>query len=247
MTTTETTEAVVGESAYFFEAWPADGPGDGAVVEGERVRLECLGFAAAEARSPATGPSEGFLYALEGTVRVAVDGRSLDLGPDGLVYVPAGAALEVAAGDDGARLLRATARGGPGGAPGGATEGALRADETTLSFDLGSLAEVEAAPNYSTAHGPVVEGDRLIAALMRLPAGTGGDLHTHPNEQFSYVLEGTNHSVVDGERAAVAPGMLRYVPPDTEHAGHAGDDADVVSFIVKDRRHHIGGTPVDSG
>ena len=43
----------------------------------------------------------------------------------------------------------------------------------------------EEAPAY------VREGDRMIVGLMRMPAGTGAEPHSHPNEQWIYILEGT--------------------------------------------------------
>ena len=76
-------------------------------------------------------------------------------------------------------------------APAARTPGATRAAPGEYLFDLGTVDKIMGGPAYSTAHGPCVEGDRMIVGLMRMKAGTGAEPHSHPNEQWIYVLEGT--------------------------------------------------------
>src|SRR5436189_1324704 len=71
------------------------------------------------------------------------------------------------------------------------TPGAKRAGPGEYLFDLTKQKRIMGGPDYSTAQGPCVEGDRMIVGLMRIPAGTGSQPHSHPNEQWIYVLEGT--------------------------------------------------------
>ena len=40
----------------------------------------------------------------------------------------------------------------------------------------------------------------MIVGLMRMKAGTGAEPHSHPNEQWIYVLEGTFHANINRER-----------------------------------------------
>ena len=70
------------------------------------------------------------------------------------------------------------------------TEGAIKAGDGRYTFDLAKLATIDAGPGYSTAHGPVVEGERIQIGLIRMPRGTGARPHSHPNEQWVYVMEG---------------------------------------------------------
>jgi quercetin dioxygenase-like cupin family protein len=70
------------------------------------------------------------------------------------------------------------------------TPGAKRAGPGEYLFDLDGLNNIMGGPDYSTAHGAVVEGDRMIVGLMRMPAGTGAAPHSHPNEQWIYIIEG---------------------------------------------------------
>ncbi|OGK98646.1 MAG: cupin [Candidatus Rokubacteria bacterium RIFCSPHIGHO2_12_FULL_73_22] len=125
------------------------------------------------------------------------------------------------------------------------TEGAIRAGAGRYTFDLARLAGIDAGPGYSTAHGPVVEGERIQIGLMRMPRGTGGRPHRHPNEQWIYVVEGTLESEVDGVQSRVGPGSLLYVPANAVHSALATPEQDVVFLTAKDTSHGIAGTPVD--
>lgn len=121
------------------------------------------------------------------------------------------------------------------------TPGATRAGPGEYRFELASVNSLMGGPDYSTAQGSCVEGDRMMVALMRMPAGTGAEPHSHPNEQWIYILEGTFHARV-GERDVVAsPGTVVYVPSGVEHRGKAGPEADVVFFTVKDTSHGLHG------
>jgi quercetin dioxygenase-like cupin family protein len=127
------------------------------------------------------------------------------------------------------------------------TAGAIKAGDGRYVFDLAQLATIDAGPGYSTAHGPVVEGERMQVGLMRMPKGTGGRPHSHPNEQWIYVLHGTLDCEVDGEKSRVSAGSVVYVPADVVHSAIATPDQDVVFFTVKDMSHGIAGTAVPRG
>lgn len=121
------------------------------------------------------------------------------------------------------------------------TPGAKRAGPGEYTFDLGAIQKIMGGPDYSTAHGPCVEGDRMIVGLMRMKAGTGAEPHSHPNEQWIYILEGTFNAVIGGRPIEAKPGTVVYIPADTIHAGKASADGDVVFFTVKDSSHGLHG------
>ena len=75
-------------------------------------------------------------------------------------------------------------------APVARTPGATRAGAGEYVFDLAKVNKIKGGPDYSSVEGGCVEGDRMIVALMRMPAGTGAEAHSHPNEQWIYILEG---------------------------------------------------------
>jgi quercetin dioxygenase-like cupin family protein len=121
------------------------------------------------------------------------------------------------------------------------TPGAKRAVPGEYLFDLHSMQKIMGGPAYSTAHGPCVEGDRMIVGLMRMAAGTGAEAHSHPNEQWIYILEGTFHATIDGKQIDAKPGSVVYIPANTIHAGKATPEADVLFFTVKDASHSLHG------
>jgi len=121
------------------------------------------------------------------------------------------------------------------------TPGAKRAGSGEYLFNLADINHILGGPDYSTANGSCVEGDRMIVGLMRMPAGIGAEPHSHPNEQWIYVLEGTFHATVGGQSIAARPGSVVYIPANAVHSGKAGADADLVFFTVKDASHGLHG------
>jgi len=126
------------------------------------------------------------------------------------------------------------------------TAGAIKAGDGRYTFDLAKLATIDAGPGYSTAHGPVVEGERIQIGLIRMPRGTGARPHSHPNEQWVYVMEGTLESEVEGVKSLVPAGSLIYIPANAVHSALATPEADVVFLTAKDTSHGIVGTAVDA-
>ncbi|OLA96948.1 MAG: hypothetical protein AUH20_02275 [Candidatus Rokubacteria bacterium 13_2_20CM_69_15_2] len=100
------------------------------------------------------------------------------------------------------------------------TEGAIKAGGGRYTFDLAKLNTIDAGPGYSTAHGPVIEGERIQIGLLE--------------------------SEVDGVKSRVPAGSLIYIPANVVHSALATPDADVVFLTAKDMSHGIVGTPVDT-
>jgi quercetin dioxygenase-like cupin family protein len=121
------------------------------------------------------------------------------------------------------------------------TPGAVRAGPGQHVFDLGTVNHILGGPAYSTANGACVEGDRMIVGLMRMPAGTGAEAHSHPNEQWIYILEGTFEANIGGQAVTAQAGSVLYIPANLVHSGVATPDADVVFFTVKDTSHGLHG------
>jgi len=125
-------------------------------------------------------------------------------------------------------------------------EGAFKAGGGTYLFQLDELSAIEGGPGYSTAIGSVVEGVRTQVGLMRKAAGTGARPHSHPNEQWNYVVKGRLRVNIEGEPEHIAgPGTLIYFPPGVVHATIALPEEDVVFFVVKDTTHGIAGKAAD--
>src|SRR5947209_9733378 len=108
------------------------------------------------------------------------------------------------------------------------TPGAKRAGPGEYVFDLASINHIKGGPGYSSVEGGCVEGDRMIVALMRMPAGTGAEPHSHPNEQWIYILEGTFKAKVGDKEVEAKAGSLLYIPSNVVHSGKATPERDVV-------------------
>ena len=125
------------------------------------------------------------------------------------------------------------------------TEGATKAGNGTYHFDLPRLTKVAAGTGYSTSQGGVVEGERMLVGLIDKPRGTGSRMHSHPNEQFNYVVKGTLTGTVNGVPVMAPAGTLIYIPADAPHTLVATPEADVVFLALKDLSHGIIGKAVD--
>jgi quercetin dioxygenase-like cupin family protein len=97
----------------------------------------------------------------------------------------------------------------------------------------------------SSTVGAVLSGSHIIVTLGRQARGTGAKAHTHPNEQFNYILQGTMMGDVEGDRVFASKGMILHTPGMAVHTGLACPDEDLVFLAIKDTRHGIVGPPVD--
>jgi len=125
-------------------------------------------------------------------------------------------------------------------------QGAIKAGDGHFTFDLTKLQAIDAGTGYSTSHGPVVEGERIQVGLMRMPRGTGSRPHSHPNEQWIYVMQGTLDTEVAGVKSRATTGSLVYIPSNAVHSAVATPDEDVLFFTCKDTSHGIVGKAVDA-
>jgi quercetin dioxygenase-like cupin family protein len=75
--------------------------------------------------------------------------------------------------------------------------------------------------------------------------GSGTKLHTHPNEQFSFVLDGTMIYEIGGQTIEAPPLSATHIPPGTQHSAIASATGDVLTFVAKDTSHGMSGPPVD--
>lgn len=112
-------------------------------------------------------------------------------------------------------------------------------------YRLDEEESVNVGGNYSTAKGPLVQGERIQVSLVHKAAGTGAKPHSHPNEQFNYLLKGKLKAMVDGQEQLVTAGTLIHIPANVVHATVATTDEDVVFLAMKDMSWGIAGTAVD--
>lgn len=117
--------------------------------------------------------------------------------------------------------------------------------ENKFFFNWEQMEVENVGGDYSTAKGPVVRGEQIQVSRVTKARGTGANPHTHPNEQFNYVVKGTLRAMVDGEHKMVGPGEIIYIPAGAVHATVATQDEDVIFLAIKDTRHGMTGQAVD--
>jgi quercetin dioxygenase-like cupin family protein len=101
------------------------------------------------------------------------------------------------------------------------------------------------ATGKSSTVGAVLTGSRIILTLGTQARGSGAKPHTHPNEQFNYILQGTMVNEIEGELVFAGPGTLLHTPTAAVHTGLACPDEDLIFLAMKDTRSGIVGPPVD--
>lgn len=100
-------------------------------------------------------------------------------------------------------------------------------------------------PDLSTARGPVIEGDYLWFCLVNKTAGTGSELHYHPNELLIFPVAGKINAVVGKDRRVVAPGTFVHAPAFARHSMRATEDGDLSYLYIKDKTWTVVGLAAD--
>ena len=121
------------------------------------------------------------------------------------------------------------------------TPGATKGGNGAYAFKMADLKQMDLGPTYAPTNGSVVEGERMMVGLARIPKGTISQPHWHPNEQWMYILEGRAEMKVEGHAVVGTPGMVVYIPANAIHEARAAGDCDLVFFTCKDRSHGIAG------
>lgn len=125
------------------------------------------------------------------------------------------------------------------------TAGAVKAGDGKYQFRMAGLKKVPAGTGYSTSHGGVVEGKRMLVGYIHKPRGTGSRMHSHKNEQFNLVVQGTLKGSVNGKRVLAPAGTLIYIPANAPHTLVSTQDEDVIFIAIKDLSQGIIGKAVD--
>ena len=79
-------------------------------------------------------------------------------------------------------------------------------------------------------------GDNVMVSRVTCTPGAEGKLHSHPEEQWGVLLEGSGIRVQDGARFTVKKGDLWQTPGNVEHTFEAGPDGAVILDIFSPPR-----------
>lgn len=68
----------------------------------------------------------------------------------------------------------------------------------------------------------IFPGDQAMLSVVRLEPGSSSDEHSHPQEQWGVILEGSGVRIQDGKEYIVSAGDFWRTPGDIVHAFRAG-------------------------
>src|SRR5678816_4414153 len=90
-------------------------------------------------------------------------------------------------------------------------------------------------PHLSSARGPVIEGKYMYFCLVHKVAGTGSELHYHPNELLIFPVRGQLNAIVGRDRRIAPPGTFVHAPAYARHSMKATEDGDCSYLYIKDK------------
>ena len=90
-------------------------------------------------------------------------------------------------------------------------------------------------PHLSTGTAPVIDGRYMYFCLLHKNAGTGSELHYHPNELLIFPLRGKINAIVGKDRRIVAPGTFVHAPAYARHSMRATEDGHCQYLYIKDK------------
>lgn len=100
-------------------------------------------------------------------------------------------------------------------------------------------------PHLSTGKAPILEGRYMYFCLLHKDAGTGSELHYHPNELQIFPIDGKINAVVGRDRRVVEPGTFIHVPPNARHSMKATEDGPLRYLYIKDQTWSVVGIAED--
>ncbi|MGA3223782.1 MAG: cupin domain-containing protein [Acidobacteriaceae bacterium] len=88
----------------------------------------------------------------------------------------------------------------------------------------------------------MIVGTNVMVARILLMRGARVPLHSHHNEQVSYVLEGALNFLINGRELTVSAGEVLCIPPHMPHEAVALEDTVSVDIFHPPRQDWIDGT-----
>lgn len=80
--------------------------------------------------------------------------------------------------------------------------------------------------------------DQVTFGSVSLEEGVVAPLHSHPHEQWTYVLEGQMEFTLNGEKQLLLPGMGAYIPSNAIHGAVAVTACKVIDVFVPVREDY---------
>ncbi len=79
-------------------------------------------------------------------------------------------------------------------------------------------------------------GERVMLSIVTIAPHTEAPIHSHPNEQWGYLLEGEWERIQGGKSERCTPGDFWHTPGGVEHGGRTSEKGAVVLDIFSPPR-----------
>jgi quercetin dioxygenase-like cupin family protein len=96
--------------------------------------------------------------------------------------------------------------------------------------------DIEVEAMSSTISRQLLVGTNLMVARVLLKKGARVPLHSHHNEQVTYILEGALHFFIDDKEGIVSAGEVLCIPPHMPHEAIALEDTVDVDIFTPPRQ-----------
>jgi unsaturated pyranuronate lyase len=96
--------------------------------------------------------------------------------------------------------------------------------------------DIEVEAMSSTIGRQLLVGTNIMVAHVLLKKGARVPLHSHHNEQVTYVLEGALHFFIDNKELTVSAGEVLCIPPHMPHEAIALEDTVDVDIFTPPRQ-----------
>jgi len=83
--------------------------------------------------------------------------------------------------------------------------------------------------------GPVFHSDQATFGHFTLEVGSDLPGHSHPNEQWTNLLEGELEFEIDGEKSVMTAGMTAYIPANVVHSAKVIKRSKVIDCFIPPR------------
>jgi quercetin dioxygenase-like cupin family protein len=82
----------------------------------------------------------------------------------------------------------------------------------------------------------IFAGENVMLSVVRMAANAVGEVHSHPNEQWGVLLEGSATRIQGGEEIAVSAGDFWHTPGGVPHGVRVGPQGALVLDIFSPPR-----------
>jgi quercetin dioxygenase-like cupin family protein len=111
---------------------------------------------------------------------------------------------------------------------------------TTLK-GFGSLSAIPEERITDKITRRVLTGEKGMMVWWNIRAGAHAAAHSHPHEQFVWMLKGKMEFRIGADRRTLNAGEVAVIPGGAEHEGWCQEDTEVVDVFVPVREDFLGG------